>query len=856
MRSFIKGIERAALLIMLIVHAISASAQIYPATFYSTIDGLPSNSVFGITQDNKGIMWFLTSKGVVSYDGQNWEKSADYLRLPHSSNSYIKTLDDGSIWAAGQDNEGFVLSYKKGQKWSEIRIPEQADDITSTFAFEAAIKDGEYMVWIADYKNLYCYSGQTDSWEITPITIRINSLLSYEEKVYVCSNQGLFHFSEGTIEPVHPEGSFLNDTVLTMTIKNGKFYILGFDWISILENNKTIGYWDHLNMTGRPLFNRYSLVVDDRERIFYICDSPILQFDPETGKSEVLETNDKIHSAKSAMIYKDFENNIWVGGHRGLFRFNQLRFSNYDRSVGLYEDEVSAIIQLKNGQIILANREAVNMVENGKVTKSLRLPHSGGKLCRILDMVEDKNGALYLALGPAGLVKYENGKFVMLRDSDKPDLDFSSIEVWRDKIYTASTEGGIYEITKKGLKKTSGLRGVRNLRNLNDEYMVACAFRGIFKMSQQDTVHIKNGLRDIDDVFDVIIWNDTLLAGTLEGLMVVKDGVITSENILKMDLPVYSLMQDQSNNLWVGTGDGIVKGDGKTFMKYNRSNGFVGSEVNRGALIQDKKGKVWIGTESGASAYNEEEDPTLDLAPKLTIPFIKDGKGNRLDANQSNEIPYDRNTIEISFRGISFIDEKGISYRYKLEGIDADWRVQNNNINTSARYTTLKSGTYTFTVQSRLEQRRWSDPVSATFLIEKPFYSEVWFVVLMVLLLVGVFLAIYQLRFFYLIRRQQYLKKLIRARTQEITTLNKSLEQKVKIRTSELEERNKRLSEYAFINAHLLRAPLNRIQSLAILMEETKAMEDLYLDILKESTSELDEVIFSINSTLREEKKE
>ena len=53
---------------------------------------------------------------------------------------------------------------------------------------------------------------------------------------------------------------------------------------------------------------------------------------------------------------------------------------------------------------------------------------------------------------------------------------------------------------------------------------------------------------------------------------------------------------------------------------------------------------------------------------------------------------------------------------------------------------------------------------------------------------------------------------------EKLVTLNESLEITVKRRTSELETQNKQLTEYAFINSHILRAPLARVLGLANLI--------------------------------------
>lgn len=85
-----------------------------------------------------------------------------------------------------------------------------------------------------------------------------------------------------------------------------------------------------------------------------------------------------------------------------------------------------------------------------------------------------------------------------------------------------------------------------------------------------------------------------------------------------------------------------------------------------------------------------------------------------------------------------------------------------------------------------------------------------------------------------------------------LTDTNNNLESTVARRTSELEKQNKRLTEYAFINSHLLRAPLSRIMGLAqlIVHEVTSTNEKELLDALLHSTNEMDTIIRKISEVL------
>ncbi|HAA16761.1 MAG TPA: hypothetical protein DCE41_35640 [Cytophagales bacterium] len=94
----------------------------------------------------------------------------------------------------------------------------------------------------------------------------------------------------------------------------------------------------------------------------------------------------------------------------------------------------------------------------------------------------------------------------------------------------------------------------------------------------------------------------------------------------------------------------------------------------------------------------------------------------------------------------------------------------------------------------------------------------------------------------------------LKAHQEQIEVINQNLERMVGDRTIELKHQNDRLAEYAFINAHLLRAPLARIQGLVYLMELSGKMptDDLLFLHLKESVDEFNGVVQKINALVEE----
>ncbi len=89
---------------------------------------------------------------------------------------------------------------------------------------------------------------------------------------------------------------------------------------------------------------------------------------------------------------------------------------------------------------------------------------------------------------------------------------------------------------------------------------------------------------------------------------------------------------------------------------------------------------------------------------------------------------------------------------------------------------------------------------------------------------------------------------------QKLAEVNESLEHIVDQRTNVLKEQNQKLAEYAFINAHNLRAPLARVMGLVNLLLDKPEPEEqpVILNHLKTSSEDLDSVVKSIRDAINE----
>lgn len=89
---------------------------------------------------------------------------------------------------------------------------------------------------------------------------------------------------------------------------------------------------------------------------------------------------------------------------------------------------------------------------------------------------------------------------------------------------------------------------------------------------------------------------------------------------------------------------------------------------------------------------------------------------------------------------------------------------------------------------------------------------------------------------------------------QELTLLNKNLDSRAQEIAREIDLKNKKMNQYAFMNAHKLRAPIASILGLINLFGKKLSSEDekTMVRMLKESASKLDKVVYEIKDVIDE----
>jgi len=168
-------------------------------------------------------------------------------------------------------------------------------------------------------------------------------------------------------------------------------------------------------------------------------------------------------------------------------------------------------------------------------------------------------------------------------------------------------------------------------------------------------------------------------------------------------------------------------------------------------------GDFWVSTLNGVINFNPTKDDPNRIEPNINIEniklensdfdYLKYAKSihdsSKLPVNL--KLPFTKNNVSFNFRGTSLSASGGILYSYMLEGYDKEFNQPTKA--TSATYTNLPGGQYTFRVKACNNNYVWNkEPASLTFQVIPPYYQTMWFYIVVIIAFFGIMFLIIWIR--------------------------------------------------------------------------------------------------------------
>jgi signal transduction histidine kinase len=296
----------------------------------------------------------------------------------------------------------------------------------------------------------------------------------------------------------------------------------------------------------------------------------------------------------------------------------------------------------------------------------------------------------------------------------------------------------------------------------------------------------------------------------------------------------FDWVEDRKGSVWITTNIGIVG------LKKRDVHRYLAGDISRiGSRIYDdydgmknkectgatwstlsSAGEIWVPTIEGICVINPERQRDNRIVPPVYITeVITDHQGVISHPSGSISIEPGNFRITIQFTSLSLLAPNKVKFQYKLDKVDDGWQVMNSQ-KRSVDYTNLPPGDYTFFVRASNSDGIWNEKGVTLKMEIRPFYYQtVWFYLLVGVVLLLIFYAVYKWRI-------------------------NAVEQK----NVELTKVNSELDRFVYSASHDLRAPLASVLGLVKLtrMDPDRQNQQHYLEMVEKSIHKLDGFIHDI----------
>lgn len=771
--------------ILILALPLGAIAQQQRYLYYDLSEAVASEVIKGIVKDERGLVWFATDQGVLSYDGNrtqlyNKGLQSNYTKTFLSTTSgqlvvvndfgmreIIRTQDTvyfaplnlegytfdeplgypkslfqdqrGNIWIGEVD--GIVRINADGFKRFELGPDFQSISYHRTFTFQ---EDAFGTLWIAPYKGpLLRYAPETDE------------LLRVEVDIPVTDVTGFAVLRGDYLVLGGKEGIFQIKTDSEFNILETSF-IGAVDNISALivqKNQVYIGTWD-----------------DGLHVIEFGQSTPV-----KVKEVDFVDVVDFFHDPKA--------DEIWVVGSEnvGLISFSEIsslstigsfriEAATFDASETLYYSIGQEVRTTKFG-----DQQAPSTLINSKTNYFDRLLAEGDRLW----IGDSFGGIYYYDLPQKTLTKVKDStgvaiKYIYMDQSGAKWFSGDPEQVIR--VDASTDEISYYELPGSIVFGQSGATTLFCGTN-NGLYEFQPNTNSFSKINFPSNFTPTGSLAIEDICFDL---QDNMWIATNQGLLLKP---ANEDRLIRRELPgipvdePYKAIAWKDGLVWLANDYGLTAYNGENAILYTTKNGLPSKILTwRGLKTYDDG--VFVSTAKGAALINSE----LVKFEQTPVPSLKSilsgGKPVTKNKNGVSAIPYKGNLqaefVTLTYPGLD------IRYQSRVLGLDEQWSDPSDN--RQVNFLGFSEGDYTLEVRARETGLLWSEPIQYPFHVEVPWFKTWW----AYLIFTGgvALILIFSTRAYnyHLILQKRRFKKIIDERTQEIKRQkNEIIEQKNRI---------------------------------------------------------------------------
>ncbi len=713
--------------------------QKYSFIALSTSEGLPQSQVNDITQDESGYLWIATLGGLAKFDGKNF---TTYGKSDGLLNNRIVELNffDDKLYV-GHD-KGISYSCYNDSFCTAAYPPNVSPaNVTAIVKFNNQIFVG------TNGSGLFSFNTKTKKLKIVQDSpSRIREIIVINDKLFLATRSGVFITEEGkTFDQVENTQEFSFSSLLAH--KNN---VLATTYSGSLLRLDENGISD--TILYRPEDPFRSITVDDTDRIWLNSRNGLLSI--KNKRNFFLSEENGLPLNDINTTFQDREGNIWFGsGGKGLIKFTGEVFTYFDKNELIPSNLVISMIKDESGNkwFSTLDKGVFRVSPDGKTTSIEYINSSVWSI--------DQNKRSIVFGSNFGLHVYKNGSWKSYYEEDGLSSNrIRGVKRYTENSFLIGTSEGIEILNVLDNTLTPLVKSKENYTNIRDfviqgDSILFAAQTGVYSARKGDITSIHRFDASINCI--ELDESNNLWVGTENGLYIRTQDGLERKYLENKDRNDYvNFIQKVGQEIFVGTNNGIYEIDPTNSFQYNFdiNSGLIDLETNLNASMYDEETDLlWFGTASGLMNMDISERKALfeSVPPKLQLTAVKinfkplsGGSTSQNNYFQRNQImlPFKNNTIEFEFDGIYLSNPGALKYQYFLEGFSDEWSPMMNN--SEINFTNLPPGEFTLRFRAQNDIGLFSDEWNTKFEVLPPFYRTWWFYTLcLILILVLLFVA-------------------------------------------------------------------------------------------------------------------
>ncbi len=428
---------------------------------------------------------------------------------------------------------------------------------------------------------------------------------------------GLTRYSDGKFEAVHLSDTILLNDITSITQDtDGKLWLTtwGDGAYVFINPNAEISSLKFEHYKGKSLSDRIvNCLMTSEGDLYFVTDVAIKKYNKKENNFENYVPEGFSTYFNTTVMFEDSKKNLWFGTYNGgliKYIYSKDTFKIYDDKDGLAANWVSSIYEDREGNIWVGHwaRDKSNggisrISEEGvKVFNTKNGMHDNWIFC----IIEDKEGNILIGTVENGLEIFKGEQFV----SFTTDNGLINDQVWA---IFQDNDNKIWFGTNGGITVYNNVDTIQ-----------------IFIHYNQSNNYISNQIRSFKHDNDNNIWILTADQGVLKYDNIINSFVSQPGINAKISYDPRAIEIDKSNQLWIGTYEGIFQFDlnnSKYIGRHSHETGLAGNHIT--SLFVDSKNYLWVGSEGkGITRMKNDEYKIYNLVENITPTCItEDNEG-------------------------------------------------------------------------------------------------------------------------------------------------------------------------------------------------------------------------------------